>query len=216
VTRLAIFDLDNTLLDRAAAVRRWAELFADRHGLGPDEVEWIVEADGDGLSPRLEYAATIAARYSLDEPAEELVRARRTEIVELITPYPGATRSLDELRRAGWILAIATNGASVQQRRKITSTGLDAYVDAIVVSEEAGAGKPDRRMFDLVARRCGVRPSATDWMVGDSPVSDVGGGRAVGLRTVWMRRGRAWERGEPAPDAIVDTVPEAAAVILNS
>jgi beta-phosphoglucomutase-like phosphatase (HAD superfamily) len=32
---LAIFDLDNTLVDRMAAFRSWAEWFAGQHGLDP-------------------------------------------------------------------------------------------------------------------------------------------------------------------------------------
>jgi hypothetical protein len=41
----------------------------------------------------------------------------------------------------------------------------------------------------------------------------VAGGQAVGLRTVWVRRGRIWDPATRAPDAIVDEVSEAGSVI---
>jgi hypothetical protein len=34
--------------------------------------------------------------------------------------------------------------------------------------------------------------------------------------TIWMSRGRHWSSSGPTPDAIVATIPEAAALILGS
>ena len=45
-------DLDNTLIDRAAGYRAWAEHFAGALGRGPDEVAWLVSIDHDGMRPR--------------------------------------------------------------------------------------------------------------------------------------------------------------------
>lgn len=52
VTRLALFDLDNILIDRDEAFRRWAEEFADGHGLGAEAVERLVALDTYGYPPR--------------------------------------------------------------------------------------------------------------------------------------------------------------------
>lgn len=67
---------------------------------------------------------------------------------------------------------------------------LDHHADAIAVSEEVGAAKPDPRVFEAAARRCGARLNGGGWMVGDCPTRDIAGGHGVGLRTAWMRRGR--------------------------
>ncbi|MFI6476306.1 hypothetical protein ACIBH1_00150 [Nonomuraea sp. NPDC050663] len=42
--RLALFDLDNTLIDLEAAFLRWAEEFVSGHGLGPDATSKIVRS----------------------------------------------------------------------------------------------------------------------------------------------------------------------------
>src|SRR5690349_22777412 len=107
---LAIFDLDNTLIDREAAYRRWAETFAADHGLGPDEVAWLIEADGDGFSPRPGLAIAIRDRYRLDEPVEELLARIREGVLHRIDPDPTAAAVLERLRDNGWRVAIATNG----------------------------------------------------------------------------------------------------------
>jgi FMN phosphatase YigB (HAD superfamily) len=49
--------------------------------------------------------------------------------------------------------------------------------------------------------------------VGDSVTLDSGGGRAAGLRTIWMRRGESWPRGEVPPDHQADTVADAVAIL---
>ncbi|MFG2854697.1 HAD family hydrolase [Streptomyces mirabilis] len=65
-------------------------------------------------------------------------------------------------------------------------------------------------MFELAAERCGTDLAAGGWTIGDSPEHDVAGGRAAGLRTIWIGRQQAWPRGEPHADR---TVPNALAAI---
>ncbi len=211
---LAIFDLDNTLIDREAAYRRWAETFAADRGLGPDEVAWLVEADGDGFSPRPGLAAAIRDRYRLDEPVEELLARLRDGVLHGIDPDPSAAAVLERLRDNGWRVAIATNGNTAQQWAKIRRAGLEPHVDAVAVSEEVGAHKPDRRVFEAAAQRCGARLADGGWMLGDCATRDIGGAQAVGLRTVWLRRGRDWDPSSVPPDGIVDHVVQAEPLLV--
>jgi hypothetical protein len=50
--RLMLFDLDNTLIDRAAAFRSWASRFVRERELEPDVVDWLDSIDDDGIKPR--------------------------------------------------------------------------------------------------------------------------------------------------------------------
>lgn len=45
-------------------------------------------------------------------------------------------------------------------------------------------------------------------MVGDHPAVDISGGRAVGLRTGWVTRGKKWPREMAAPDLSAGTAAE--------
>jgi putative hydrolase of the HAD superfamily len=149
---LVIFDLDNTLIDREASFRRWARRFVARRGLDPAEVRWLVEADGDGFVPRARFLSAARERYGLDTPVDALLGSYQEEIVALVELDPQVPAALDRLRRDGWRVAIASNGSTRQQSAKIHRTGLDAHVDAIAISEEVGATKPDRCMFDVAAQ----------------------------------------------------------------
>ncbi len=51
---LLLCDLDNTLVDRDAAFRRWAVLIAARHDQDDDFVDWLVQVDDSGYGPRQE------------------------------------------------------------------------------------------------------------------------------------------------------------------
>nr|WP_240943223.1 HAD family hydrolase [Planosporangium thailandense] len=210
---MVIFDLDNTLLDREVPFRRWATQFVAEHGLAPGEVQWLVNADGDGFVPRPRFLTAVRERYGLDEPLDVLVTSFREQIVALVELDPQVPLALDRLRREGWRVAIATNGNTAQQSAKIRRTGLESHIDALAISEEVGVAKPDPRMFQVAAQRCEARLEDGGWMVGDCPVRDVAGGRDVGLRTIWMRRGRTWDSIIHAPDAIVDDVTAAVAAL---
>ncbi|MEV7806919.1 HAD hydrolase-like protein [Microbispora sp. NPDC088329] len=41
----------------------------------------------------------------------------------------------------------------------------------------------------IAAERCGATLAEGGWMIGDNPTADIAGGRAVGLRTIWINRG---------------------------
>lgn len=72
---LLLVDLDNTLIDRAGAVDRWAQDFASVRGSGAADAEWLVAADRDGLEPRERFAAMIAGRFGLDARDEGAILA---------------------------------------------------------------------------------------------------------------------------------------------
>lgn len=95
--------------------------------------------------------------------------------------------------------AITTNGASDAQREKISATGLEKLVDAVVVSAEVGVGKPDEAIFVAALDALGSEPSGT-CHVGDSLAGDIAGALRAGLTAIWMNRASASRSaGDPVP-----------------
>jgi len=215
VRALVLFDLDNTLVDRQAAHRRWAESFAARYGLGEPGVAWLCEADDDGFARREVVFAGLRERFGVAEAVDDLVRAYRDEYPTYFSPDDAVSDALVRLRRAGWRIGVVTNGPS-SQHVKMERAGLVDLVDACCVSDEIGAAKPDRRIFETAIERCGGRPvdGRATWMVGDAPGPDIGGARDVGLCTMWLHRGRRWEEAGYRPDAVAQTVAEAVDILL--
>jgi len=213
---LALFDLDNTLIDRVAAYRRWAEGFVAARGLAPGAVDWLCERDEDGLASRYDLFIRACEHFDLDESAADLVTDYRREYPRVFEPDADITAALTRLRGARWRIAVVTNGP-IGQHDKLARAGLADLVDACCVSDEVGVAKPDPRIFLEAIERAGGRPPPDEpaWMVGDAAVPDIGGGRGVGLLTAWIHRDRPWDRSDFRPDVIVATVPEAVTVLLH-
>jgi HAD superfamily hydrolase (TIGR01549 family) len=182
--RLALFDLDNTLVDRRAAFVEWAAEFTGAHGLGDGALGWVLDADARLPGPKGPLFHAIRDRFDLAESADELWRHYRQRMPELARCRPEDLDALRRLRAEGWRAGIVTNGMTDNQLGKIRRTGLDVLVDGWCISDEVGIRKPDPRIFDLAVQLCGAVPGQGGWMVGDDPEADVLGGQRAGLRTV--------------------------------
>jgi HAD superfamily hydrolase (TIGR01549 family) len=216
---LALFDLDDTLVDRRAAFNAWAEEFATVHGLDDAALTFLLMTDAHHSGPMDSFFATVCQTFDLAEPPDQLWEQYRRRMPELASCRAEDLDALRRLRRAGWRIGILTNGMADNQLGKIRNTGLNRLVDAWCISDEVGIRKPDPEIFRLAAERCGSSPNRGGWMIGDNLVLDVAGGHAAGLRTIWLqpkRRPESWSFVGPAPDFTVDSVAEAVEVLLGS
>ena len=203
---LLLLDLDNTLADRAAAFEYWLDRALA--AWAPDDVTaraFLVEADEDGLRPRLEFFSMMRDRLALPASAIELLGEYRRVTLEGFPPIePAVRRRLASMRAHGWKLAVVTNGEAGVQEATAKRVGIDLLVDACVVSDVVGIRKPDPRIFELTAEMCG-QPLAGAWMVGDGD-PDVVGAHLSGIRSVWLARGRRWERADARPTVIARSI----------
>ncbi|WP_327325127.1 HAD family hydrolase [Streptomyces sp. NBC_01210] len=210
--RLVLFDLDNTLIDRNDAIQDWAAQFADRYSLAHHASTQLVDSVRERAFPATFEA--IRAQYGLQPSADSLWRQYCSDIAAAVTCSGRVLAGMDALRATGWRVGIATNGATDIQNTKLQATGLIGRVDGVCVSESVGARKPATAVFEAAAVACGSRLSQGGWMVGDSPETDIDGGRRAGLRTIWIRNGHAWPDRLAAPDHCVPDAEAAIALLL--
>ncbi|MFG2424032.1 HAD family hydrolase [Streptomyces sp. NPDC048448] len=211
---LALFDLDNTLIDRNAGLEHWVRSFVRSRSL-PGEAEAVI---GERLRDRAHPEDFVGLRAALglsDDPVE-LWHEYVDGAARSVHCFPGVRDGLEVLRGAGWTIGIATNGAGDIQRAKLAATGLASLFDGICVSGEVGARKPERRLFEAAAAECGASLHTGGWMVGDNPETDMGGARAAGLRTLWVANGREWADGLREPDVMVPGIAEAIEVLQGA
>jgi HAD superfamily hydrolase (TIGR01509 family) len=90
-------------------------------------------------------------------------------------PYPDTGPTLRTLHSAGIKVAVVSN-IGFDIRPHFAAWGLDALVDAFVLSYEVGRCKPDPAIFRSACDMVGVEPERT-LMVGDTP-ADAGAVRA--------------------------------------
>ena len=80
---------------------------------------------------------------------------------------------------------IITNGATVNAKGRIESTGLNQFIDGLFVSEDMGVSKPAPEYFDIVLKKID-EPKETCIVIGDSLSSDMLGAKNAGLSSVWF------------------------------
>lgn len=83
------------------------------------------------------------------------------------------------------VLAIATNGVAFVQRARLDTSPLAPLVPWIFISEEIGYSKPQAGFFDVVFGALEGIDRRRTVMVGDNLISDIAGGRAAGMDTIW-------------------------------
>ncbi|MFD7409761.1 HAD family hydrolase [Streptomyces sp. NPDC059866] len=211
---LALFDFDDTLVSRSAAIRRWARLLVRREDMAEDAVQAIIDADHQGTTPRDEFLALVRSLPGIRMTEAEIHDWYAASYPLCYGTEEESIQALTLLRDAGWKIGVVTNGSTIRTSQKLARSGLAALIDALCVAEDVGVCKPDRRIFEEVARRCGA--DLAGWMIGDAPVEDIVGGAQAGLRTAWLRRGRSWNGMRPRPDIEADSVLEAVLTIVNS
>jgi putative hydrolase of the HAD superfamily len=204
--RAVLCDLDDTLFDHwrgtrlaLAEVRAQEPAFAvwsieeldTRHRVVLEEWHQLVLSGLASIdAARVGRFAELLAAAGADraeERAVDVATLYRRQYATSWHPVAGARELLAAVKAEGLRVAIVTNNVVVEQRLKLSRCGFEPYVDALVTSEEIGAQKPDRKMFDAALARVGVdRTEAV--MLGDAWYADVAGALAAGVRPVWFNR----------------------------
>lgn len=129
----------------------------------------VCEGDPSGLDPltvNRDFIRTMAENGVLMDGALELVQKIKQEI----------PRSR---------IYIITNGATINAKGRIASTGLDRFIDGLFVSEDMGVHKPSEEYFDVVLEQIG-EPKEACIVIGDSLTSDMQGAKNASLTSVWF------------------------------
>ena len=120
----------------------------------------------DALKINNDFINTMAVNGVLMDGALEFVKRLKAEITDCR-------------------IYIITNGATVNAKGRIESTGLDKLIDGLFVSEDMGVSKPAPEYFDIVQREIAA-PKESCIVIGDSLSSDMLGAKNAGLTSVWF------------------------------
>ncbi len=242
--RAVVFDLGHTLWDigphEDALVAAYAEmrgtLAARLPGGDLPEASTIQRAIRDVLfanaetyftdGPQLEQPPTL--RW-VDEGCQTLGLTLDDTLLREITPalfateagalicHEGTVEAVRELAAEGYAIGCVTNtladGGTI--RDMLERHGFAQLMSSVVVSADEGWRKPHRSLFEKAMRELRAAP-AESVFVGDSPLHDIGGAQAVGMRTVLTRQYKTRPtEGYPAADATIDHLRELAPLLRS-
>lgn len=175
--RLAIFDLDGTLVDSVDDLAAAVNHALAQVQLPPRTRDEVRSFIGDGARALLERA--VAPHRDRLEPALAAWRAHyEAHLLDATRPYPGIPELLAGARRP---LAVLTNKPVAMAVRILEGLGLSARFQAIVGGGDAPP-KPDPAGARALLARLGVRPEDAV-LVGDSTV-DAATARNAGIAFV--------------------------------
>jgi len=198
--RLVTFDLDNTLWQVDAVIRRaekemrnWIQPHVPNYAsyMNPENVASLrtrvmeenprTRHDVSTLRihmMRLAFEQCGLSQTEADTKAREafdvFIQWRNT-----ITFYDGAQDTLNALSQRYQLAALTNGNADIQK------LGLGRYFSFAISAADVGSSKPGPEMFLEALRRAKVSPKQAAH-VGDNPIDDIEGANRVGIHSVWV------------------------------
>ncbi len=201
--KAVFFDLDNTLIDRDMAVRKY--VYHLLHRIRPGDsgatrgalLERIMACDEHGYTPRSQWCCdTVEIIGPPGITPEDLWRDFNDRLLSHLPLSP----IVPNLRRLSqnFKTALISNGSSSMQRAKLRAAGLADVFSRPLISQEVGICKPDERLFRRALTQAGVEPEEA-LMVGDDPRRDIDPAAKIGITTCWISLGRSYPAHAQSP-----------------
>ena len=224
-----IFDLDDTLYEFHPAEQTGRTAIREY-------VEREIGADGEAFMNCFQEMLRLQIRLHGDDPGSHS-RAIRCQLVcekmglplrhapvlndlfwhayiSSIHPFPGIPELLREIHASGRKIGVCTNMTADWQLKKLIQLGLIDDCDFVVSSEEAGAEKPARAIFDLCLEKAGCLAEEC-LFIGDNPVFDIQGAQAVGMNVLWLAQ-KAETRAKYPDLPFAESVADLSAKVLSA
>ncbi|MCA8904949.1 MAG: HAD-IA family hydrolase [Hyphomonas sp.] len=188
--RLAIWDMDGTIVDSRDTIQRAMTRAFEANDLAPPAYDATRRIVGLGLH---ESCRILAPDDISPEHLDALVESYRTSFRTLRTEpdfheplYDGAVHALEELRNNDWLIGMATGKSRAGIRSLFDTHELEHFFDTIWCADD-GPGKPHPFMVEMAMDSLGVEPGSAV-MIGDA-IHDIAMGRAAGVRTLGVSWG---------------------------
>jgi phosphoglycolate phosphatase len=184
MTRLAVFDLDGTLVDSAPDLHSALDRMVAALGKPGFRRAEVLAMIGDGV--RVLVTRALAARglpfeqgaldrFMADYEAQPVVETR---------PFPGIEAALDRLAAEGWRLAVCTNKPELAARRLLDALGLAGRFAAVCGGDSAPVRKPDPGHLRATIEAAGGADRGVA-MVGDHH-NDIAAARGAGVPALFV------------------------------
>jgi len=180
VPKALIFDFDGLIVDtESIEYEAWRVAF-ERHGAELPRGEWIesIGTDGRGFDP-MARLRELSGRAVDEADLHAHRRSLRDGLLQALEPLPGVVEWLEDARRAGLGLAIASSSPRDWVEPQLERIGLRQFFSELITSERAPRAKPYPDLYQTAVRALDVNPQDA-WALEDSP-NGLRAARSAGL-----------------------------------
>jgi putative hydrolase of the HAD superfamily len=182
-----------SLLDRPYSVEQFCRVWrAHREKHAPAFLTGLVSVH-ENRRRRIRETFQSSRRSPSDAEVDRIIEFYEDHYRSHWTLFDDVLPSLEALD--GERCGVISNGSGEQQRLKLERTGIEGYFDVVIISENVGAAKPRRDIFDAACRAARL-PAHRCIHVGDRLDHDAIASRAAGMRSLWLRRDVAQQHGD--------------------
>lgn len=185
--KLAIWDMDGTIVDSRDVIQSAMERTFETLGLEPPAYDETRKTIGLGLheacsilAPDYHDIETLAATY------KHAFVAQRSDPSFKEPLYEGAIETLNRLSNEGWLIAMATGKSHAGIRAIFEMHPLEGFFDTIWCADD-GPGKPHPFMCDEAMKAVGAEPHQS-LIIGDA-IHDMTMGLNAGIHTLGVSWG---------------------------
>ena len=179
--RALIFDLDGTLAETDSLHRpTWVDVLRP-HGIEVDEEFYRERISGRSNT---EIVRDLLPNLS-DEGGREIFEAKEAAFRERtfeLEPLPGLLEILELGRGLGLAISLVTNAPKENTEAILLALKLEDYFDAVVLSDEVGAVKPDPAPYRAALEKLGIEPGEA--LAFEDSTSGVASAAGAGIPTV--------------------------------
>jgi len=166
MSRIAVFDLDGTLVDSAPDIHASLDRLMAGLGLAGFTRAEVIGMVGDGVRALIEKALTARGRRFDEGTLATFVADYTENAAQETRPFEGIPAALDTLAEAGWRLAVCTNKPELAARKLLEDLGLARRFAALGGGDSFPVRKPDPRHLLATLAAAGAGPEAAV-MIGD-------------------------------------------------
>ena len=196
--KAALFDLDETLLDRSGSLKDFVHWQATGQ-LGLDATDVVrftdrfIALDQKGLVWKDRIYETLIPEFSLTNwSVDDLLQTYVLTFCAFCKVRNSADVAINKFKSNGYNIGLVTNGKTPFQERNFNALGFNRLFDCIVVSEAVDLRKPDRAIFELACERVNADINLSVF-IGDNPIADVKGAKEAGMNTIYVPTSEPYE-----------------------
>ena len=117
---------------------------------------------------------------------DQNMRSELLNLYKILSTYPEVKKTLEELKRKNFKLAILSNGTPDLLNQLVKSNSLEEFFDDIFSIETVGIYKPNADVYNIPIKKYNILKNEVLFL--SSNTWDVSGGGNFGYKSIWVNR----------------------------